>query len=205
MELFKDILKLLEKARLDCIEWSKEHNTESGVADEDIVTDYDAAIWQMNGLIKENPDAYIYMGKIIFLSERHNWVATDENGDIYAFVEKPMLMDGFWVNAIDGKSTKVGRLDAIMKLTVASVASSLKYVKKDQLLHTFIKTVKYRGFELQVPEHHKWISTNRGGSIVTHVDKPWQLELTWASEDNFTVGMFQLPLSFDWKSSLQEI
>lgn len=203
MELFKDILKLLEKARLDWIEWAKDYNPESLKDGEDIVTDYDAAIWQMNGLIRENPDAYIYMGRIIFLSEKHNWVATDENGGIYAFIERPMLMDGFWVNAIDDKSTKVGHLNAM--LTAASVASSLKYVKKDQLLHTFIKTVKYRGFELQVPEHHKWISTNRGGSIVTHVDKPWQLELTWASEDNFTVGMFQLPLSFDWKDSLQEI
>lgn len=205
MELFKDILKLLEKARLDWIEWVKEYNPESLKNGEDIVTDYDAAIWQMNGLIRENPDAYIYMDRIIFLSEKHNWVATDENGDIYAFVEKPMLMDGFWVNAIGDTSTKVGHLDTIMKLTTASVASSLKYVKEDQLLHTFIKTVTYRGFELQVPEHHRWISTNRGGSIVTHVDKPWQLELIWASEDNFTVGMFQLPLSFDWKSSLQEI
>ena len=203
MELFKDILKLLEKARLDWIEWAKEYNPESLKDGEDTVTDYDAAIWQLHGLIRENPDAYVYMDRIIFLSEKHNWLATDENGDIYAFRFKPMLMDGFWVNAIDDEATKVGRLNAM--LTPTSVAASLKYVKKDQLLHTFIKTVKYRGFELQVPEHHKWITTISGGSIVTHVDKPWQLELIWASSDNFTVGMFQLPLSFDWKESLQEI
>ena len=49
-----------------------------------------------------------YFGKTLFIKKDKNYIATNRNGDIYAYSEEPLWNDsGFWISALDPSCDKI--------------------------------------------------------------------------------------------------